>query len=69
MKVPTNLINKWASLKERGDSTEVARILGLDQASASRIIDGKQKTSVKNIRKVIRFFNKRESDIKEIQNA
>lgn len=69
MQVPINLINKWASLKERGDVAEVAKILGMDEASASLIIAGKQNTSVKNIRKVIRFFNKREKDIKEIQNA
>jgi len=61
MTLPEAQVERFKRLKDHGDQKEIARLIGVKSKSTiSRILAGKQSTSICRIGKIIVFLNERE---------
>lgn len=60
MQVPRSIINKWGKVREHGDVQAIAKLTGLNEASVSRILSGKQATRPEAIILIKAYLSKRE---------
>lgn len=66
MKVSQEIINNWGELKEKGDTTVLAKRLKLTRQNASKVICSGEGT-VRQISIITKFFEKKKEQIKELQ--
>lgn len=68
MQIKKRLINKWKRLKDQGDVKNIAELLGMNEATVSRIMGGKQGTSSDTLLFISEYFTKREAKVTKIEN-
>lgn len=64
MQISKKALNNWRKNWERGDNQELAKILQMDEASVSRILNGKQETT-STVLLQIRGYFKKKRDLKK----
>lgn len=66
MQIKKNTVNKWKRYKSRGDGKALAELTGLDMATISRVLNGKQEVSFKVVKMINDFFEVRKKELKAI---
>ena len=68
MQVNRSVSNHWKSLMQRNDVNTLAELLKMSVATVSRIIHGKQNTSIETVEIINNYFKNRKKQIAKIEN-
>lgn len=68
MKLSNKQIENITILKQDGDNIKLANLLKKDVSTVSRIVTGKQDTTLHNIKAIVSFYIKRKKEIINVNN-
>lgn len=66
MQKNAELLKEWKALKEWGDISAIAKLLGKDHSQASRILSGQQNPIVHDLIKIKDFYAERKKMLKKL---